>query len=216
MQKREQYTTPSQRTGTMQNKSSHSTATVASREINVRRLRRDQFNRELKRDGMLVLSVVSLTALVSISLLWSIGLLGSGKWEKNASPLVSFVKDQTEWHSLLRDSTKPLFLAFYSETCPGCKRMRYPFLQAAADPKTSNVQFVAINSASSGAVNLANSLNIKFVPALLFISSPNANAVEYKGGASKNRIVDFLQTQLKLIPKQKTVQELNQESTQMK
>lgn len=177
------------------------TEKVPTPDAQSRRPRREHFIRQAKREGLFLFNILSVTAVVSVTVLWFMGVLGSGKWDSDPKSPVKFITQRQEWDTVLRESAKPVLLAFYSESCPSCKRMRSPFLDAASDPECASVQFVAINAASAEMSQLADTMNIQHVPSLLYFSTASAKPILYKGAASQSKLVSFVRNAMSLAAK---------------
>lgn len=138
--------------------------------------------------------VLVLTAVLSIISLWWIGVLESGRWVNSSRSrvLISSGDFDTFRREINVLSERPLVVAFYSESCLHCKRMRKPFLRCSVEHVDMN--FVAVNAEQSAGV--AEVFKIKFVPTVLYI--PDRQSLSeyhvYEGGANFHSLSRFLKT----------------------
>lgn len=149
------------------------------------------------RDLLLTLAFFAVTALLSFMVLLKMDLLGGAvPWENEDGSRVDFLTGKPR---ALRDyldahAENPALVAFYTPTCPHCKRMRLPFLQASAQFRA--LRFVAVNAAES--VDMADEFQVEFVPAVVLLPKVgNRTArVFYEGAPNYKKLMAFLKTEL--------------------
>ena len=140
-------------------------------------------------DIFIVVSAFSFLTGVTILVMWLVGLVGDGVWVNTPESHVELLSDASEFSRYLGQPGRgPLLLAFYSEDCGACKRMRAPFLEASAIERS--VTFLALKARGNG--EFADKFKIQYVPKLLFFAAGSDTPVVYKGGASKASIVQFI------------------------
>lgn len=146
-------------------------------------------------DLCLLVSVFVISAIISSTVLYQVGVLGNGDWLGKDAVNIQVVNGREQWDALRSTHNKPALLAFYSKSCPACKRMRKPFRTVAALPRMQNVLFVVSDVGT--AHNFADAYGIQFVPTLMFFPSGSDAHVTYTGTSSATSLVKFLDEQLK-------------------
>lgn len=122
-----------------------------------------------RRDVYVMLAVVTTTAVLTSIVLWTMGIIGSNEWVNENGSQVHFLSGSPE---ILDEFVKThqvgkIVVAFFSTSCPYCRRMSKPFLECSRD--FPDVTFVGINAAENHA--LAKRFNLEVVPSILWFSS---------------------------------------------
>lgn len=151
-------------------------------------------SKQLIRELAVFLLILGVVAALSSLILWQIGVLGPGKWDTMQAKAVriEFPTHLDEFETMKRGANSPLLVAIYSESCPGCKRMRIPFLTAAARLSEHRIRFAAINVAIHEFAPLFEALNVKHIPTLLYFGVDEQQPIEYSGSSSASAIHKFV------------------------
>lgn len=119
--------------------------------------------------------------------------LGPGEpWDASPGERVAFLAGGPPvlTHFLAKKVDDAVLLAFYTPTCPHCKRMRAPFLRAAEAWKS--VVFVAVDAAKNGA--MADQFDVEAVPTLFLIRG--GKRVPYEGQPNYEMLSKFLEKEV--------------------
>jgi thiol-disulfide isomerase/thioredoxin len=119
------------------------------------------------RDVYALAVMFGVTAVLTCLVLWWMDLFSTGVWENEGNSRVHFLTGTPDVMTEFLEArpTDKVAFAFYSTTCPHCKRMRAPFLNAShAFP---GVTFIAIDASQS--MELADKYQIDAVPAVMFM-----------------------------------------------
>lgn len=154
---------------------------------------------------IVAMSLMSVT--VTLLALWWLDLLSSGAWEGQGVSRVIFTgvglaiardQIQTPTHYM-----PPTLIAFYSESCLHCVKMRRPFLHLSNEFK--QVRFVAIKLGKDHDANvqLAKTFGVTHVPTVYFTKKIvdedgelAVRKVKYTGGAQQWDLRNFIKAQL--------------------
>lgn len=140
-------------------------------------------------------AVLIATTMFSVVLIWRIGIFKSGEWINSESSKAHIISGDLD--ALKREISfmpdLPLAVAFYSESCLHCKRMRDPFLQCSRDLDT--VGFIAVNAEKSK--DIVDWFKIRFVPTIVYIPSGHklSDFRTYSGAADYSSLSRFLRKQ---------------------
>lgn len=140
--------------------------------------------------------VVSVTIVLSTLILWQMDIFGSGAWENTADSRVHLLHGEPKVFTDFIE-TKPdqkVVFAFYTKSCPHCKRMREPFMQASAS--FPDVTFVAIDASKSS--QLADQYKVESVPRVLFmpIVRRTDRVTWYDGSAKLSELKKYIEKQI--------------------
>lgn len=135
--------------------------------------------------------------------------LSSGSWEDKVESRVQFLTDDSALREDLLKLTMPMtstVIAFYSESCLHCKKMRLPFLKCSND--FADARFVGVNLSGDSQIvksnlELAKSFGVTHVPTIFFLTvQDNAEGeaavtkVRYQDRPSYSQLQKFIQAQL--------------------
>jgi thiol-disulfide isomerase/thioredoxin len=117
-----------------------------------------------------LLAVLTMTTILSGMILLQMGMFGSVKWENEGDSRVHFLDGEPKVFDEFIKARPDNMVAFvfYTKTCPHCKRMRVPFLEASA--AYPDVTFIAIDGKLSP--DLADRYRVDAVPTVVFMPYP--------------------------------------------
>lgn len=143
-----------------------------------------------------LVAVIGATFVLSSVILWEMDIFGGGKWANVGDSRVHMLQgDPNVFLDFIK--TKPdnkVAFVFYTRTCPHCKRMRAPFLEASA--AFPDVTFVAIDASRSA--ELANQYKVSSVPAVVFmpVVRRTDRVTWYKGDPKLEPLKKYIEKQI--------------------
>lgn len=154
---------------------------------------------------IVAMSLMSMT--VTLIALWWLDLLSSGAWDGQGVNRVIFTgvglaiaRDQLQTPTRYMP---PTLIAFYSETCLHCVKMRRPFLHVSNEFKQTRFVAIKLGKDHDKNVELAKSFGVTHVPTVFFTKrivneqgKVALKKVKYIGGAQQWDLRNFIKTQL--------------------
>jgi len=164
--------------------------------------KRAEMRAEAKKELRTFIIVVILSVAGSLAMFWYMDMLSSGRWEDKLESRVHYLHGETAFREILfpgeRNVSEPGFVAFYSQTCPHCKKMRLPYLQSSN--KFTDVKFLAVNISEPDNRDFAIGFGIKSIPSVFFLPSGSAadvgkdiKRVKYTGISRLPKLVEFIE-----------------------
>lgn len=159
------------------------------------RLREQAAKKRAQRELVLAVSLLAALTLGAGLFLWFLGVIGSGVWRNVGASRVLFLENG----ETLPSQNGMLAVAFYSESCPHCTRMRGPFLRVSAMPEFADIKFAAVNVYENK--KLTENFEITFIPNVLFFAEGinekgQGKFVRYEGSPSRKSLERFLRKQV--------------------
>lgn len=138
------------------------------------------------------------TIVVSITVLWYYDILSSGAWPHSTS--VTFLnsnENRSAFKQRMNDSSRPLAVIFYLESCIACIRMKSPFVKV-ANNMHSVVPFFAAELGDEANQEFVKEFDIHFVPSIFLVHGDSAQRLDlYKGGPTYSSLHKFLNDHVK-------------------
>lgn len=155
-----------------------------------------EYMKARRREVYVFLVFVGTTAILTSIFLWAIGIIGPSSWYNENGSQVHFLSgspDVLDEFLKTRQNDK-VALAFFSTSCPHCRRMRAPFLQCSRE--FTDVTFIGINAAKN--YELAQRFKLDVVPSILWLASGSRldNPTMYPGQPRFGELKQFFNERL--------------------
>lgn len=162
-------------------------------------------SRGKRADVLHLVAASALSAAVMLFVMWRLDMFSSGRWEGYTSTRVVFEGDDSFValrKALLDEKGPDTIVAFYSEQCAYCKKIRQPVLKVANEYVDLNFVAVRLGEGSEENTQLARTFGVTHVPSLYFVKRRqtlkdwHVQRIKYVGGAQLPQMRNFINTHM--------------------